>query len=354
MKLLRFPLLFLIPLILASCNNQTAPPNAPQPDITLTQQVPEQAQRLLDGRLESAADSWAVVELEAGGAGGFAGIDSLYDVFVITFLWGSFSPEGIQPPLIADWSGTLTSSVAAAINVRATIDFEHGQDSLIATDDSTRLAWVSVAEQDFDGFNLILFVRNDMAITVLPELFFESNAIDLKWTFAELEHLTKFYPIGGFSGLVINSRRLHPDRCPRGFMKGRWLKAGSFDGNGSFEGKWLNRAGIEVGYLNGIWWTTDDGQQLLEGSVSGLETDEVIAELTGRWSYDDMRMCPVCGVGHGRFHGRVRMLSSGVVGEFKGEFGDFSLPPNDLSMPFYGRWKFDCPGLRDGENHGAE
>ena len=128
-------------------------------------------------------------------------------------------------------------------------------------------------------------------------------------------------------------------------MRGKWIKESSFDDHGRFEGMWLSQNGIPLGYLNGRYWTTDDGEQLIDGSVSGLYTDQIIANLRGHWHYDDPRMCPMCGVGHGKFAGRIYLTNSNAAGEFRGEFGDWSLPPDDLVMPFSGGWRMHCPDI---------
>ena len=100
---------------------------------------------------------------------------------------------------------------------------------------------------------------------------------------------------------------------------------------------------------DGRYWVTEDGHRVLEGSVSGLHTDQVIAELKGTWGYDDPRMCPMCGMGHGFFHGKFEMLHNGAVGVFGGEFGNWALPPDDLVMPFKGVWKLNCVRRADDE-----
>ena len=78
--------------------------------------------------------------------------------------------------------------------------------------------------------------------------------------------------------------------------------------------------------MNGRFWTNEDGRRVLEGSVSAYHTDEVMFHLRGSWLYDDMRMCPMCGVGHGVFHGKIFRTNDRAIGEFHGEFGDWSLP----------------------------
>jgi hypothetical protein len=66
--------------------------------------------------------------------------------------------------------------------------------------------------------------------------------------------------------------------------------------------------------------------------------------MEGYWFYDDMRMCPMCGEGHGVFYGTFEdQMGSNRAGTIFGEFGDYSLPPDDIEMPYRGFWQYNCP-----------
>jgi hypothetical protein len=121
-------------------------------------------------------------------------------------------------------------------------------------------------------------------------------------------------------------------------MAGRWIKDKDSHEQGLLEGLWFGHNGDTIGYLSGRFWTDDQGRGLLEGSVSGYITDQVIVSLHGTWFYDDYRLCPICGMGHGQFKGKFFELNRNVSGYFIGEFGNYALPPNDQIMPFRGKW----------------
>ena len=304
--------------------------------------IPGGAREILEKSVDPGDGSWSSLRLAPRDFGLSGDLDSLFDIFNVTFLWGEFSGFDSSTPSPIDWSGGLSASVPSAMRVKALIDFEEGRDSLLTRSDLFHLDWVSLTVGDFDGLSVLIFVPKDLVVTVVPELFFETRALNLQWFFSDLEELDAFYPVDDVNGLAVHARKLHPPFCARGTMEGDWIKASSFDDHGRFKGLWLGETGDTLGYVSGKFWTTLDHKRLMKGSVSGFVTDQVIAHLKGHWFYDDDRLCPMCGVGHGRFMGKIRLLESGAAGEFRGEFGDFSLPPNDLVMPFSGAWKIGC------------
>ncbi|UCD94775.1 MAG: hypothetical protein JSU69_01610, partial [Candidatus Zixiibacteriota bacterium] len=177
-----------------------------------------------------------------------------------------------------------------------------------------------------------------------PTLKFETIPITLQFRFHQLVKLDAFYQIPGVGGVAVHARRIWQNACPGGLIEGRWLKDGSWVTSGRFDGWWMDHTGNRIGYLNGTYWKDNNARiGELRGEVSGLITDEVIAELKGFWYYDDYRLCPMCGAGHGVFYGTFVYLSDNKRGRFIGEFGDYSFPPNDIEMPMHGIWYFECP-----------
>ncbi|MCH7879570.1 MAG: hypothetical protein IH914_09690 [candidate division Zixibacteria bacterium] len=344
---LKLAILAVITLIsLAGCDSRTSSPSnsdgSDGRENPLAAPIPGGAQEILDRHTDLTDASWRAYELAPPDFGLAGDPDSLYNVFSITFLWGPLASLGASAPAPLDWSGRLSASVPSAMHVRALIDFDHGQDSLLPRDNKFHLRWVSVTDGDFDGMSILVFVPKHSMLTVIPELFFDTEALQVQWPFSELEKFDAFYPVDNSNGLIIHARKIHPPFCARGKMEGKWIKSNSFDDHGRFEGFWLNDRGDSLGYLSGRYFTTPDNKRVLEGSISGLITDQVIAHLRGTWIYDDPHLCPVCGIGHGLFRGHIKMLNSGARGVFHGEFGDFSLPPDDLVMPFSGVWKLGC------------
>jgi hypothetical protein len=120
-------------------------------------------------------------------------------------------------------------------------------------------------------------------------------------------------------------------------MVGFWVRDAIFAYSGYFVGFWLSNEGDTISYVNGTFWQEDWITLRFEGQVTGYVTDEVIANLYGTWFYDDPRMCPMCGTGHGQFRGRTVYLAGGY-GKIYGEFGDYSLPLEENELPLTGVW----------------
>jgi hypothetical protein len=119
---------------------------------------------------------------------------------------------------------------------------------------------------------------------------------------------------------------------------------------------WLNDRGVPIGSYTGTWRrdTNVFGGGTMEGKVYATNaavtsTNQVIAILRGKWVYDDPRLCPTCGQGHGVFEGSFWFDNdiSSVArpdGAFKGEFGSLTTPPA-VVMPMKGKWKVNCPNI---------
>lgn len=268
--------------------------------------------------------------------------DSKYDVYVVTMLWGSFFDAHSNSEL-TDWSGSLSVNGEAVIDVKYVIDFEPGQDSLIPVDANWHAVWISRTHNDFDGLSVFVFLRNDVVYITAPLLTFETKAITLKFDFGQLNHFERFYRVDDYNGVLIHSRRIWHEDCPNGFLFGSWIKGEFGSGEGAIRGIWQNSDMDSVGLLSGRFWHGDEMYGKFQASVSGLVTDQVIAELHGVWHYDDMRMCPMCGEGHGKFYGIFHNLINDHWGRVRGTFGDYSVPPDDAVMPFEGRWRKFCP-----------
>jgi hypothetical protein len=329
-------------LIGAGCSRQPTTPDSGatvDPDL---QPVPAEVQRLLD--LHAVDPELSLPGIESP-QGDFASLtDTSYDVYAVTFLWGTFFPPttDVAPPP-TDWSGKLWINAEAFIGVHAVIDFEPGQDAVIDEDQPSLAAWRSITENDFDGLSFLVFVKRGILYFAAPWLTYETEPIKLEFTLDRLEKLDAFYHVAPWSGVAVHARKLRPNHCRHGILEGRWVKADNTGSEGHFDGIWADANGQPIGPVAGRFWTTDDGQHLLEGVVSGGTTTQVIMYLEGVWEYDDYRMCPMCGTGHGKFIGRFKMADGDGGGKFGGEFGDWSIDAAQLVMPFKGRWRFDCP-----------
>jgi len=341
MRKILLPLLCLA-VLAAGCTREPTGPAPAASGNDHSAPVPAAIQALLDQHAVDPDGPLPVIDSPQDGIPSLS--DTSYDVYAVTFLWGTFfpPPSDVAPPP-TDWSGKLSINAEAFIAVRAKIDFEPGQDAVIEEDQPNLAAWRSITANDFDGLSFLVFYKRGIYYFVAPTLLFETAPIKLEFYVEQLAKLDAFFPTDPWSGVAVHARKLFPHHCPHGVLGGQWIKDDNTGSQGRFDGLWADAMGRMIGPVAGHFWTTDAGERLLEGVVSGGVTAQVIIFLEGTWEYDDMRMCPLCGGGHGKFRGRFKMADGDGGGRFGGEFGDWSLFPDDVTMPFAGRWRFDCP-----------
>jgi len=331
---------------LVGCSDNATAPDKAVPTPAQTADIPEAVTVLLDENTVS--DMRALPDADWPWEGGAPyELARHCDVYAVTFIWGSFNTAATPNANLIDWTGSAYVNAVGALHVHRTIDFEDGEDYLVPTDVPTKAAWVSKTSSDVDGVSLLLFVRNDIPTFAAPWLTFETAPIRLEYGLDKLVDLKEFHVLDNGAALAVLARKIWPGRCSGGFMEGKWLQQDLTAGTGRLEGLWLSYYGDTLGIMIGQYWTTDDGQRLLEGWVSGFYTDQIIAYLKGKWWYDDPRMCPSpwCGTGHGWFAGQFRYADgSNTGGVFKAEFGDFMDPATDVaSLPYRGVWFLHCP-----------
>jgi hypothetical protein len=332
----------------AGCGNQSTSPALPETTGFERQETPDDVRKLIDNYALPVDGESYENEL--------AMLDSLpvdlvgnCNVYSVTFLWGDiFNTADIAPDTV-DWSGRLSIyNGEGVVHVRFVIDFEAGQDSVLIHDCQDFAAWISKTCVDFDGLSFLVFIKwNNInpASVACPSLVFETEPITLRFSLYQLAWLDAFYRVDNIGAVAVRSRLIWQNVCPGGLIEGTWIKDGSFGDSGYFQGLWLDYKGEVIGLLSGKFWRDDNTNFLgkFEGWVSGVITLQIIAELKGYWFYDDYRLCPICGQGHGIFYGKFIDCIDGSVGRVLGEFGDYSLPPNDVEMPMHGIWYYYCP-----------
>jgi hypothetical protein len=268
-----------------------------------------------------------------------------YHVYAVTIIWGDFF-TGAPPSLTTDWTGTLSVNADAIVNVTNEIDFEPGEDSVFEHNAVHFAAWQSFTSGDFDGLSFLVYVNFNVEYFAPPLLTFETSPFTESWNFDQLGDFSAFYVVNNLHAVAIHSERVWPHRCPSGFIRGEWVKSEIFADSGHFHGTWLRHDGNPIGYLSGNFWTNNDGTREFAGAISGYYTDEVLGSVYGTWMYDDYRLCPLCGAGHGLFRGVYHMQQNDISGYLAGEFGDYSLPYDQLNLPMHGFWKQRCPSIQ--------
>jgi len=131
------------------------------------------------------------------------------------------------------------------------------------------------------------------------------------------------------------------DVCDHGTLEGVWIRNSIFSDDGTFHGHWIGRDSTINAYYDGWYWTTTDYTRLFYGQLSDYITDEVLGYMFGTWFYDDPRLCPMCGTGHGQFEGYFIYNNEPGVGIVHGEFGWAGDLMQD-TLPMTGTWKWRC------------
>ena len=265
-----------------------------------------------------------------------------YDVYAVTILWGSLtnlSAGGGQP---VDWSGTLGINGVATIDILHTIQFESGQDSLIATNSPATAAWVSQTSGDFDGINCLIYVDRDIVYITAPMLTLTTPLLTKSFYLGDLENLDAYYPVNNTAALAIHARKLYGSECPNGSLSGEWVRNDVSGQAGSFEVAWVDAGGNTFGILAGTFWSGAGGVRIFEGWVSQGMTTMVVYHVYGTWSYDDPRMCPICGSSRGVFAGFYTDINGNLKGFVRGQFGSVALDPSVNELPLSGYWREYC------------
>jgi hypothetical protein len=326
----------------AGCSDQTTSPDLSQEIIPTAQDIPQDVQKVFD-ELVDHEDGLTEEEYLNFVDPPPSDLIGNCDIYSVTFLWGNLFNAGAPSNDTTDWTGSIWMNAEGAIHVRHQIDFEHGQDSVLPRNNQYSVGWISKTSHDVDGLSFLVFIRTDVDYFTPPILTFETEPFTAAFNFHQLMMLDAFYQVDDQNGVVIHARKIWQSHCPGGTIEGVWEKEAMWIGEGSFHGVWKNRAGEPIGLMNGTFWSNEYTHGQFHGQLSGIDTDQVIAVMHGIWFYDDMRLCPICGEGHGVFRGHFAFVDGSHSGVIKGTFGDMSLPPDQLQLPMMGIWEVNCP-----------
>jgi len=342
MRRLVFVLLACLLWAMTGCGNQSTSPEPLVNTPTTEEAMPAEVNKLLTENAPPEDEPLPEFDLEYITPFPYDIVDNC-DIYSVTFLWGDFFNLGISELEPMDWSGTLSVNGVAVVHPRFTIDFEPGQDWLVPTNVPSMSAWVSQTSADFDGISFMVFMQRGIEYFAAPMLTFKTEQIEISLDFHQLIKYAAWYPVGETAGVAVLSRLVWQNACPGGLIDGKWTASGLGSGEGTIEGVWYDRLGEPFGLMSGRFWTNEDYTREFAGSLSGYVTDQVLAEYKGKWYYNDIRLCPMCGEGHGIFRGRFVFLADGVEGTLSGTFGDYTLSVDQAMMPMIGRWRVDCP-----------
>lgn len=342
MRSLSILMVLFLAIIVVSCSRESTAPNSAanggMPETTM----PAMVQQIVDGEvkklIETSPDS--PLRTDVNDPSLFS-----YDVYAVVYLWGHLTNADGGPSTTTDWTGMLTTTAVGYLEPVMALFFEEGQDSLVPTNANIHIAWVSFTESDFDGVVGLLFVDRDANYTDPGTLIFDTDPLWLELPIDELDLFYGYYPVDNVNAVAVHARRIWSNSCPGGFLEGEWVRDDLGGLTGSFNGLWLDDDSNPEGYFSGLFWTEEDGSRRFSGQLSGYDTDQVIADLSGHWEYDDPRLCPVCGSSHGLFRGRYINLDGTMGGTIRGTFGDYTQPPEENHLPLTGVWQQACQSV---------
>lgn len=300
--------------------------------------IPVEVQAKLDQYIIQDEDALATLAPEQ-----FNPTDHLddYDVYAVTYLWGSFHHVGGSSLV---WDGKTSTNAEAAMRLVSAIDFETGEEIRFDPSMPWQMGWISSTLDDLDGVSFLLYVKRGVLYLAPPVLSFETGPITFSIPVEDLAHHQSFHPVDNASGVAVFARQVKRPPCPHGHLGGTWVFEQNTRTEGQFRGVWQARDGQIEGHLVGRFWTENDGSRHLTGQVSGVTTDQVILELAGTWALTphlNSSACPDCSrVGY--FVGRWKYPDGSGFGKFAGHFGEPDLTTPLPDLPFRGVWLQHC------------
>jgi hypothetical protein len=328
--------------LLLACSQHTTAPDSVDHAVVASDEIPSEVRQALNELVPE--DSELLIRLDAELDPNAPSLtDTSFDVYAVTYLWGTFIPMG--HPAALDWSGE-TGVDNQALRLADVIDFEAGEDSILPTLTPATIRWASFTDRDLDGISFLIFMRRNTIVSAVPILRLRTAPLTVEIPVPRLADLNVFYRVDHHNGLAIHAHKIKPRPCPRGFLRGIWDFADSTRTEGTFDGLWLDHADQPIGHLRGEFWTdTSDVAELahphqMRGEVTDLLTGAVIAELKGLWRIGGPHICLACGIGG--FGGRFDYVDHDDYGSFRGFIGDPGVITPDLRVPFRGAWRNEC------------
>ncbi len=293
-------------------------------------------------------------------------------LFHLRMVWGKLRYDSTITEQ-TDWSGSL-SITRGAFGIRKVIQFEEGQDELLARLKRQLIEWKSFTTVHHDGLAIDILVPRELPTidsiwvidtlsdsmliidTLWPEpvtVSFETGPYSRTFTLRELASLDTVIYLDDSNAIAFHGFQIDRIQCPRGFLNGQW----GFDdsGNGRFRGTWTDQHGRITGHLTGHFgrknsdsrnarrvffgkWIAPDGR--FEGFLRGTwephpnyHADQTAFEHAG-----------------GKFNGSIYTAERRKIGALKGIYRSAD---SDGRGFFQGRWKLLCSDDNDGDRDGS-
>jgi len=192
---------------------------------------------------------------------------------VLRIGWGFLSYHPFFAPATGGTeSEPMTISVnRGGIKVLRLIRFDTAADQMLPPTDPQRVDLASVTGPHFDGITLLWVLGPGLDE---PTLSFTSSVHSETISLAAMasapsapHHLVIDVP-GTRKSIFVNAMVVQRQKagCDKGFVAGRWIHLPFAANKGIFIGRWINKNGLNAGYVYGVW---GDGEIL--GKVIGKD-----------------------------------------------------------------------------------
>jgi len=305
------------------------------------------------------------------------GVDSLVNDanagrYHLRMLWGQLRLDTtVTSP--TDWSGSLTISRGALV-IRRVILFEDGQDEVLERTDRNLIEWTSRTTVHHDGLGVDIYVPRPQPIvdtttnevidslddTTYVEIIdtipadydtvsvtFETGPYSRTLKLSELASLDEIEYIDEDSNAVLlQAVKVEPRGCPKGFLSGAW--GTTEEGDGVFNGMWMDQHGYASGYVEGTWGVDDNERNVFFGKWISLDGN-FEGFIRGSWRPHPNWHAHENAFAHagGSFSGKIFADDRTEIGVLRGRYNNHPVFKNGF---FQARWKTYCYRTNDDGN----
>ncbi len=290
-------------------------------------------------------------------------------LFHFRAVWGRLRYDSTST-IPTNWDGSLTISRGLEV-VRRAIRFEPRTDSLLPRTQRNLIEWASTTTVHNDGIAVDMLIPParpifDTTITIVVDSLDDTTeVIDIDtipappvtvefktgpytriFTLPELTRLDTIVYLDDSNAVAFSAYEFAHIICPRGSLAGHW----GFDstGAGVFRGMWVGLHGEITGYLQGHFRTDSAGQKVFFGKWID-QSGQFEGLLKGTWGRHPNQHASERGKvrGGGWFVGGIFNANADPIGVLRGHYKG----AEDLNSGFFqGRWKLNCPGMRDADD----
>jgi hypothetical protein len=247
--------------------------------------------------------------------------DPTYDVYFLRIAWGQLDGDSSNH-VVTNWNGSVALD-RGGIRVRRVIAFE-GRDHLLPRADRRTLEFVSNTTVHYDGLLLAVYVPRNEMIAAINTITFTTPLFTKTYTVDVLDGLAEVFTVDDLGNQVSFRAAKRPAfPCLAGYMTGFWVVNSEGD-RGAFGGVWAADDGRPTGYVRGFFGVNREGRHVLygkfislSGAFRGLMRGTYSMSSDGTGSYEG-HWVNRAGLAEGTFDGKFFVGGPRRVGHFEG------------------------------------